>query len=262
MLLQRIAVAAIGIPLLALLLWAPEQAFALALALILGTAAFEMLRALAPERPYAVALSAGVATALFVALARDQPDLPLWAFVAVTVVALALVLRPGSRLQRSLGGWWITAVLYVGVLGAHLVLLRREPDGQAWLLVLLAATFAADTGAYAVGRFIGRHKLAPSISPAKTWEGAGGALVFGTAAGIGAALALDLRLEGSAWFAWFVLLPVGAVVGDLLESALKRTMEVKDMSSLLPGHGGLLDRLDSVLVVGVCLYWMVRWFQV
>jgi phosphatidate cytidylyltransferase len=261
-LIQRVAVAAVGIPLLALLLWAPEQPFAVVLIAILGIATFEMLRALDPERTPAVAISAGVATALLVAIARDQPDLPLWAFLVVTLVALVLILRPGSRLQRSLGGWWITAVLYVGVLGAHLVLLRGEPQGQAWLLVLLAATFAADTGAYAVGRLIGRHRLAPRISPAKTWEGAGGALVFGTAAGIGAALALDLHLEVVAWPAWFVLLPIAAVAGDLLESALKRTMDVKDMSQLLPGHGGLLDRLDSILVVGACLYWMVRWFQV
>ena len=73
--------------------------------------------------------------------------------------------------------------------------------------------------------------------------------------------ALGLDLDGSAWPAWFLLLPPAAIAGDLLESALKRQMGVKDMSHLLPGHGGLLDRLDSILVVGVCLYWIVRWLQ-
>ena len=88
---------------------------------------------------------------------------------------------------------------------------------------------------------------------------------FGTAAGIAAMVALDLELNEVARlasFALFALLPVAAIAGDLLESALKRKMDVKDMSGLLPGHGGLLDRLDSILVAGVCLYWMVRWLQV
>ena len=141
------------------------------------------------------------------------------------------------------------------------MLLRLEPEGQRWLIVLLAATFATDTGAYAIGRLFARHLFAPRISPKKTWEGAVGGLVFGAAAGIGATLALGLDLDGSAWPAWFLLLPPAAIAGDLLESALKRQMGVKDMSHLLPGHGGLLDRLDSILVVGVCLYWIVRWLQ-
>jgi phosphatidate cytidylyltransferase len=259
-LLQRLAVAAVGLPALAALVWAPEPWFAVAVTLILAVATFEMLRALAPDRPYAVALSAGVATALFVALVRSTPDLRFWPFLLPMVAALALILRPQSRLAASLGGWWMTAVLYVGVLGAHLILLRGVEDGQAWLVVLLAATFATDTGAYAIGRLFGRRLLAPRISPAKTWEGGAGGFVAGTAAGIGAAFLLELELEG-VQFLWLALLPVAAIAGDLLESALKRAMDVKDMSRLLPGHGGLLDRLDSILVVGACLYWIMRWFQ-
>ena len=260
MLAQRAAVAAVGLPLLALLLWLPEPWFAGILELILAAAVYEMLRALAPERPRSFALSGAVVVALFVALTRASSDVPLLSFLALTVVTLALILRPGGRLANSAGGWWIAATLYVGVLGAHLVLLRLEPEGQRWLIVLLAATFATDTGAYAVGRLFGRHLFAPRISPKKTWEGALGGLVIGTAAAYGAVVALGLELEEAA-LAGLVLLPVAAIAGDLLESALKRTMGVKDMSHLLPGHGGLLDRLDSILVVGVCLYWMVRWFQ-
>ncbi|MGE3960887.1 MAG: phosphatidate cytidylyltransferase [Dehalococcoidia bacterium] len=262
MLIQRLAVAAVGLPLLGLLVWLPEQPFAIIVALILGAAAFEMVRALVPDRPLSVPLSAGVATAFYVAITRQGFELTEWSFIAVTVIALALILRPNARLANSLGGWWVTAVLYVGVFGSHLVLLRLEPEGQRWLIVLLAATFATDTGAYAVGRLFGRHLFMPRISPKKTWEGALGGLVFGAAAGIATAYALDLRLEGAAWAAWFLALPPAAIAGDLLESALKRKMEVKDMSHLLPGHGGLLDRLDSILVVGVCLYWIVRWLQV
>jgi len=259
---QRIAVAAVGLPAIALLIWLPERPFSVLVALILGAAAFEMMRALAPDEPLSLPLSAGVATALLIALARTDAGISTWSFLAVTAVALALILRPGSRLAASLGGWWFTASLYVGVLGAHLVLLRLEPEGQRWLVVLLAATFATDTGAYAIGRPFGRHLFMPHVSPSKTWEGALGGLVLGTAAAIGAVIALDLELDGPAGLAWLAVLPVAAIAGDLLESALKRKMDVKDMSSLLPGHGGLLDRLDSILLVGVCLYWMVRWLKV
>ncbi|MDA1010053.1 MAG: phosphatidate cytidylyltransferase [Chloroflexi bacterium] len=261
MLIQRLLVAVVGIPLLVGLIWVPEPAFGGIVAAILGIAAAEMMRALDPDQPIALPLSAGAATALFVAITRVTPDLRLWTFLLLTAVTLFLILRPGSRLAASLGGWWTTAVLYVGVLGAHLVLLRGTENGQEWLLVLLAATFATDTGAYAIGRPFGRRVLAPRISPAKTWEGAAGGLVFGTAVGIAATLLLDLELQGPVPLAWLALLPVAAIAGDLLESVLKRTMDVKDMSQLLPGHGGLLDRLDSLLVVGACLYWIVRWFQ-
>jgi phosphatidate cytidylyltransferase len=228
--------------------------------LLLALAVFEMIRALAPDRPLSVPLSAAVATALFVSIARVNPDIPWWSFLAVTGAALALILRPDSRLANSLGGWWLTAALYVGVLGAHLVLLRLEPEGQRWLVVLLAATFASDTGAYAIGRLFGRHLFVPSISPKKTWEGAFGGLFIGAAGGVGAVLALDLSLDMPGLIL-VALLPIAAIGGDLLESALKRRMDVKDMSGLLPGHGGLLDRLDSILVVGLCLYWIVRWLQ-
>jgi phosphatidate cytidylyltransferase len=259
-LIQRVAVAAAGLPLLAILIALPEPVFAGGVELILAAAVFEMIRALAPDRPLSVPLSAAVATALFVSVARVNPDIPWWSFLGVTAAALALILRPNSRLAVSLGGWWLTACLYVGVLGAHIVLLRLEPEGPRWLVVLLAATFASDTGAYAVGRLFGRHLFVPSISPHKTWEGAFGGLVLGAAVGTGAVLALGLSLEMPGLIL-VALLPLAAIAGDLVESALKRRMDVKDMSGLLPGHGGLLDRLDSILVVGVCLYWIVRWLQ-
>ena len=125
--------------------------------------------------------------------------------------------------------------------------------------MLLATTFATDTGAYAVGRLIGRHLLWPAVSPKKTWEGGLGGLGAGAIAFVLATVALDLTLPEGGLALGAMLLPVAAIAGDLLESALKRQMGVKDMSGLLPGHGDLLDRLDSVLVVGVCLYWLLRW---
>lgn len=259
MLLPRILVAAVGLPLLALLLWFPEPVFSGVVEAILAVAAFEIVRAARPEAPLSAGIGAAAATALFVALARVYPEVPLWSFLVITAIAIALVLRPGSRLAAHPAGWWLVAVLYAAVPGAHLVLTRNLDDGVAWLILLLAAVFLTDIGAYATGRTIGRHRLAPRLSPNKTWEGAVGGLVLGAVATVVAVIALDLEPSTAGWAALAVVLPVAAMSGDLLESAMKRRLGVKDMSALLPGHGGVTDRLDSILAAGVCLYWIARW---
>lgn len=258
MLRQRLLVAAVGLPLLGLLLAAPERVFAAAVTLILAAAAFEMARAASPEASPAYGMSAAAAVALFAAAARAVPGFPLLPFVAMAAVTLGLLLHPRGRIGVTDGGWWLGATLYVA-LGAHLILLRGIEDGRAWSIVLLATTFATDTGAYAVGRLIGRHLLWPAVSPKKTWEGGLGGLATGALAFVVAAFVLDLKVDDGALAIGAALLPVVAIAGDLLESALKRQMGVKDMSGWLPGHGGLLDRLDSVLVAGLCLYWLLRW---
>ena len=194
-------------------------------------------------------------------VATPLPTLPIGAFVLPTAVALALVLRPGNSFGESRIGWWITGILYVGVFGAHIVLLRDLLDGVDWLIVMLVATFSTDTGAYAVGRLVGRHAFAPTISPNKTWEGAIGGLVFGALGAAVAMLILEPTIRAGAQILVAAALPVAAIAGDLLESALKRRLGVKDMSTLLPGHGGVLDRLDSLLLAGPVLYWIVRWLQ-
>jgi phosphatidate cytidylyltransferase len=266
MLRQRLAVAAVGLPLLGLLLLAPEGVFAGVVELILAVAAFELFRAAVPETEPAAPLAAAAAAALFVSLVRvnrhAQSSLA-WMLVVVALL-LALALRPEDErgsLTLSLPAWWLVAVLYPAVLGAHFVLARGFPDGQRWLVVLLAADFGTDTGAYTVGRLFGRHLMAPAISPKKTWEGAAGGLVLGAVAGAVLPLLLGLSIEPAGRVGVALGLPVAALIGDLLESALKRRIDVKDMSNLLPGHGGLLDRLDSLLLAGPLLYWLLQWFQ-
>lgn len=261
MLLQRVAVAAVGLPLLALLLVVPEPVFAGIIELILAVATYEFVRAALPDRDQIVAVAAAAVVALLVATLRTTETIPIGAFVLPTAVALALVLRPGNSFGESRIGWWITGVLYVGVFGAHIVLLRDLLDGVDWLIVMLVATFSTDTGAYAVGRLVGRHAFAPTISPNKTWEGAIGGLVFGALGAAVAMLILEPTIRAGAQILVAAALPVAAIAGDLLESALKRRLGVKDMSTLLPGHGGVLDRLDSLLLAGPVLYWIVRWLQ-
>ncbi len=263
MLKQRLAVAAVGIPLLALLVASPERVFGLGIALILGAATYEVVHAAIPTSTRTSALTAGVLAALLATSFRTLEEIPVWslpAMVAVTVLLLALLLWPGPG-HAPASAWWLGAVLYLGVLGAHWLVLRNEDDGQRWVIVALATTFATDTGAYAVGRLVGRHLFWPAVSPKKTWEGAGGALLFGGAMGAGLPYALGIEPEWPWVVAIALALPLGAVAGDLLESALKRRLEVKDMSHLLPGHGGLLDRLDSLLVTGPLLYWLLQGAQ-
>ena len=129
--------------------------------------------------------------------------------------------------------------------------------GRNWLLFILAGTAACDTGAYAVGRLIGRHSMAPVISPNKTWEGAAG----GFAVSVGAMLAVGALLDlGVALWQQTVAAVVVAFVaqaGDLVESALKRAADAKDSGSIMPGHGGLLDRIDSILFALPAVYYLL-----
>ena len=261
MLRPRLIVAAAGLPLLALLLAAPEPVFALVVQALLAYAAFEMVRAARPDASLAYGLSAAAGAALLLAVARTNPQVPVGLLLAITAIAIAGLLVPATRLAASAGAWWIGATLYAAVPGAHFILARNLVDGREWLVMLLAVTFATDTGAYAAGRLLGRHRLAPIISPNKTVEGAIGGLLVGAiaAAGVPMLLGVATRMPGPVLLA--ALVPAAAMAGDLVESALKRRLCVKDMSNLLPGHGGLLDRLDSLLLAGPCLYWIVRWFQ-
>lgn len=138
------------------------------------------------------------------------------------------------------------------------MLLRDLDDGRAWTYLAVLATFATDTGAFFVGRAIGRHALAPRISPKKTVEGFVGGLAAGYAAVVVLHLAFDLDGNAAALAVLALLLPLAATIGDLVESAIKRATRIKDASHLIPGHGGVLDRLDSVFFTATLTYLFVE----
>ena len=165
-------------------------------------------------------------------------------------------------------GYLILGPIYVGFLLAHALMLREitgsgaeiegTPDfGRSWLLFALLVTFAVDTGAYLVGRSVGRRPMAPSISPNKTWEGSLGGFASAVAAALVLGLVFDLGVP--AWQQAMIGGVVGVVGqwGDLIESKLKRIADLKDASSIIPGHGGLLDRLDSVLLTLPAVYYLI-----
>lgn len=161
-------------------------------------------------------------------------------------------------------GWTVAGILYMGWLLGHYVMLRELDHGRELVLLVLFSTFACDTAAYFIGRTWGRHRMAPVISPKKTWEGA----AAGFAASVAAALALRSLLNLGGWelpLDYIQTTVVGCLVGvlaqlgDLLESLIKRRAGAKDSGRLMPGHGGILDRIDSLVFTGAIAYYYVIW---
>ena len=132
-----------------------------------------------------------------------------------------------------------------------------ENLGRNWLLFVLAGTSACDTGAYAVGRLIGRHQMAPRISPNKTWEGAAGGFAGSVLAMLAVGRLFDLGVAMWEYAVAAVVVAIVAQAGDLVESALKRAANMKDSGSIMPGHGGLLDRIDSILFALPAVYYLL-----
>lgn len=254
----RLASAAVGLPLVVGLTWLGGWPFALVAGAIAVLAAAEFVHGfLLPSQPFAAVWNLGfglLGVGLMVAGAFASP---LFLLVG-GAIGVALLLAGYSRSNvfgprkplRVLGG----AFFYIGLLLGMMVLLRGEAHGRDWVFLGLLATFAEDTGAYVVGRLTGRHLMAPSISPKKTWEGAIGGYAAGAAAVWGLHVLFGLPGESVLVAALALLVPPVAMVGDLFESWLKRRMGIKDASGLIPGHGGFMDRLDSVLFVMPLVY--------
>jgi phosphatidate cytidylyltransferase len=180
--------------------------------------------------------------------------------VVLLIVALGSVFAWTGNPRAGLEDWlWGVALgLYVGVLASHAALLRDAPDGRDWLFFSVLVVWITDTGAYAVGRAIGRHKLAPVDSPGKTIEGAIGSFVTGFVAVLALSELFGLDVGLADQVALGFLLPPIILVGDLAESAIKRALDVKDSGFLVPGHGGVLDRLDSLLFAIPVVYYYLE----
>ncbi len=150
------------------------------------------------------------------------------------------------------------AALYVPFLAGFAVLLLRPDDGADRVVVFIVLVVLSDTGGYVAGVLFGKHPMAPTVSPKKSWEGFAGSALF---CAVGGAVALPELLEGEAWQGALIGLAVmvTATLGDLGESMIKRDLGIKDMGSLLPGHGGMMDRLDSLLPAAPVTYLLLAW---
>jgi len=226
------------------------------------SAAYPRLRRAAPtlfgQRMPAFAGCGGVV--LLVAAAYGGLDELTGALAGLIAgVFLILILRQDAQTGLSDWLWIVGGLAYVGFLGAHLLLLRDLDDGREWVFVAVFSTFVADTAAYFVGRALGRRQIAPAVSPGKTVEGGIAGLVAGFGAVFIVVWVVGLDVDELKLLPLALLLPAVAVVGDLGESLIKRGAGVKDTSDLVPGHGGFLDRLDSVLFTTPLVYYFVIW---
>jgi phosphatidate cytidylyltransferase len=265
--LLRLATAAVLAPALWLLTKrAPPLAFHAVALVLIGLACWECYRMLEHlgVRPFTWL---GVASSMLLcaSFAGLLPDVPthvpfLLVGMLSAVVALWRRAEPREMLDSSLATAF--PVLLVGLGLSYLVALRGIPgeDGADLLLLLFICVFFSDTGAYYVGRACGRHRMAPRVSPAKSWEGAAGGLAASIVGGLLAHFWFYQRLGLSHAVLLGIALGVGGMLGDLVESMVKRAVGVKDSSDLLPGHGGLLDRTDSLLLTGPLLYHYYRAF--
>ena len=266
--LLRVLTALVGVPVLVSAVWwgAPWLTLLVLLVAVLGVS--EIYRLLPADiGPLPIAL--GVLWCASLVLGAQASSTfnnfllisgGIWVVGAFLAILWLIAFYQGRRYFIALI-YLVGGPIYVGFLLAHAVALREtgslDEVGRNWLLFALLVTFATDTGAYFTGRSLGRRPMAPRASPSKTWEGAAGGLLSGLVGAVILGIFLDLNVPG-----WQVAL-IGATVavvcqwGDLFESKLKRIANAKDSGSIIPGHGGVLDRLDSILISVPAVFYLV-----
>ncbi len=239
-----------------------KELFMITAAVLIGFTALELARALrssgrrVPRWPTVIAALAMVPAAFYL----DEMGMWLVALGSISFVVLwRLAELANPRLRGTAREVWhdlsagAFVQLYVPFLASFSVLLTSKPGGEWWTLAFIIIVISSDTGAYATGLTFGKHPMAPKISPKKTWEGFAGSVAAAFIAGI----LLSLFMIDQPW--WFGLIFGGVIVatatiGDLTESLIKRDLGIKDISTWLPGHGGFLDRMDSILPSAAAAY--------
>jgi len=235
-----------------LFLWRP--AFLGVLAVVVGIGIWELVRAIQTSgvNPPLIPLIAGGGLMTGLAWWGHADALTFGLIITVLAVLVWRLADGPDGYGRDVTSATLVAV-YLPFLAGFAAMLASAPDGDLRVVVTLAGVVLSDTGGYVAGVFFGKHPMAPSVSPKKSWEGLAGSLV---ATGVGGALLLPFAFDVH-WYwglLFGVLVSAAAVIGDLGESMIKRDLGVKDMSNLLPGHGGFMDRLDSILLAAPTAY--------
>ena len=247
---QRLIVGIVGLAiLLPGIVWGAPWVTDVFITLALAVAVEEFTRMAIPERRWLGYGVFGGSVALVHAANLMWPEMVSGALSIAAVLCLitGLLAVPDTQRGARSAAWMVMGLVYLPILFGMLSAVRRLEHGVAWVFVTLALAWAADTGAYFAGRAFGKTPLFPRVSPKKTWEGA-----VGGAVAVIAVLAI-IKLVALPHMGWGHVIALGligdfaGVVGDLVESALKRASGVKDSGTLLPGHGGILDRVDSLL---------------
>ena len=250
------------IPLIAII-WFGGPAYSLTVAIVaaLGALEFYGMKGLSMRHP--LTLFGLVWVLLFILCAHFEANYTLLVLTSAVVFSLIWLLFCSTVEGAAVNwAWSLTGIIYIGWMLSHFIPLRGVEGGRDWVFLALFTTIAVDTTAFFVGRTLGRHSLWSKISPGKTWEGTIGG--FLGAIVVSLILAAILPTIAVHWQVALLgaLIGVFAQLGDLSESMLKRSTGVKDAGWLIPGHGGLLDRLDSILFVVVVVYYYVIWVVV
>jgi phosphatidate cytidylyltransferase len=270
MLSQRVKAALIFVPLVLILIYVGGWAFNLFIVAILLFAAVEYARLFSQlgTSPSLLVLLGGI---LLFSLQRwffDGQYLGILLSLVIFLTALAALIQYESGNTNAALNFGITlsGIFYLGWVGGFFIPFRAIPNGRGWMLTALPAIWLADSGAYFIGRWLGKARMTPRLSPGKTWVGLAGAVVTGTASG----MLLVLLWQAVGWLPAGIPLWQGAVlglalsiltpVGDLLISLFKRTAGVKDTGNLIPGHGGVLDRIDTWIWAALLGYYLVLIF--
>lgn len=267
MLIKRVLVAVVLLPIGLLFIYLGGWAYAILIALILGLASREyaiLFRTGGYQPAGVLIIGASVLFALGRAFNSFISEPWLVSLFILSALTYHLVAYERGRDQAATDfGITLAGGMYIGWIGAYLISLRALEDGMWWLLLALPAVWFADSGAYFIGRQWGRHKMSKRLSPKKSWEGYIGGIVSGVLGTMALAwLFQQYAPVGPAINLWSgallgLVLSVVSVLGDLGESMIKRQVGMKDSGSLLPGHGGVFDRIDSWLWGGVVGYYLV-----
>ncbi|MGH9484575.1 MAG: phosphatidate cytidylyltransferase [Terriglobales bacterium] len=259
---------ALVIPTLAIVVWAPAWLFTVLLAAVAVLGVHEFF-GFARSRGFAPFQWIGfIATVVFVVLVSFAGSAGVWAAVLVALV-LALGIRAlcqPSGMERHVvnASTALFGALYLGVLLGLLGGIRNEAAGVIWLVFLLVVVWVGDTAALYAGRAWGRHRMAPRVSPKKSWEGAAASFLVALLLGAGFGAWTNVAVSNWPILAMALLggaINVAAQVGDLVESLFKRGAQVKDSGTLLPGHGGVLDRVDALLFAAPVLWFYVTYLH-
>lgn len=280
-LVQRVLTAIVVIPLLLVAIWYGGIIFTLVVTFFAGVGLWEFYN-IVESKGIPVMRNVGIAFGcIMTILAYFSHGYLLAVLLTVGIMVVSLVQLSQKDINTTINNISATiyGVIYVGWLMSHLILLRNIEgeyvrlgqlgqlkslffegiDLGAYLFVLaLACTFLTDTGAYFAGRTFGKHKLAPVVSPKKTWEGAIGGMLTSMAAAAITNLAVGSRFPIWAALGFGLAIAIMGITGDLVESALKRDAKVKDSGILFPGHGGVMDRLDSILFSMPTAYYFIK----